>query len=331
VTDDFFDMGGQSFEAVRIIGAIREAFGVRMSLGSIWVERSVERVAGLIRAGESGAKHSGHIVTLRSEGSRQPLFLVHPAGGHVICYHGLAEHLDRPVFGFQAPGLDGHTEALDSISALSEAYVSSVEKQQPAGPIFLGGWSSGALISFEMAAQLRRRGRTIAGIVMIDCPAPSPAAAVDHKILLSWFLEDLALNLPVSEMLDNIDLTGSARQQISQVVSLLQKAGRDPGIDVGELTAIYTVFLGIVKSSRCYTGHRTDVDVLLMRAKEGSVSEFQKHPSADNPDWGWQEFTSGNVETTTWPGTHYTLLSNGSVAGIARAMECWMRPRENWK
>ena len=51
VTDDFFDVGGQSFDAVRIIGATREAFAVSLTLGSIWKERTVERIASVIRQG----------------------------------------------------------------------------------------------------------------------------------------------------------------------------------------------------------------------------------------------------------------------------------------
>ncbi|HEV2149690.1 MAG TPA: amino acid adenylation domain-containing protein, partial [Longimicrobiaceae bacterium] len=324
VTDDFFEVGGQSFEAVRIIGAVREMFGVSLSLGSIWQERTVERVAALVREGDVHA-HADPLVELRAGGAHAPLFLVHPAGGHVMCYRGLAGLLDRPVHAFQAPGVDGREAPLDSIAALAETYVARLEEVQPAGPVRLGGWSSGALIAFEMAAQLERRGRTVAGVAMIDCPAPHPGPPVDDAVLLAWFLEDLALDLPVAELVASLD--GSApdpRAQLEQVARTLRTSGRELGLDLDQLTAIYRVFLGIVRGSRRYEGAPVAADLLVVRAADGVVSEFAGHPSAHTPDWGWRALTSGTVRSERFPGTHYTLLSDATVAGLAGTIEGWL-------
>ena len=324
VTDDFFDVGGQSFDAVRIIGATREAFDVSLSLGTIWKERTVERIAAVIRQG-TDADHAGSLTEFRAGGAHRPLFLVHPAGGHVMCYRQLAERLNRPVFAFQAPGLEGHGEPLDSIEALAAGYVDRLIARQPSGPVFLGGWSSGAVIAFEMAAQLRRRGREVSGIVMIDCPSPRPGGPIDEGVLLSWFLEDLALGLPIGELLPSIDVRGRMPQQhMEQVVEVLKELGRDPGVDIGQLSDIYRVFLGVVRGTRRYTGSFIDVDIFLARATDGLVSEFASHPASASSDWGWQSFTSGEITVRTSRDTHHTLLSKESVPSIAESAERWM-------
>jgi len=329
VTDDFFDMGGQSFEAVRIIGAVHETFGVSLSLGSIWLERTVERVAAQLREGKAPA-HAGYRIALRAQGANRQFFLVHPAGGHVMCYHGLASALNRPVHAFQAPGLEGQGEPLESIEALAATYVDLLEQQQPSGPVLLGGWSSGALIAFEMAVQLRRRGRIIAGVTMIDCPAPLPSAPIDDKVLLGWFLEDLALDLPVAQIIASIDISGAgARQQLEQVAQALQALGRELALDIAQLTAIYQVFAGIVRGSRQYASAEIDADILLVRAKDGVVSEFAEHPHSHRSDWGWSAFTSGSVNAKFFAGTHYTLLSDAAVAGVAKTIEEWLLSRQN--
>jgi pyochelin synthetase len=327
VTDDFFDVGGQSFDAVRIIGATREAFDVSLTLGSIWKERTVERIADVIRQG-TGTDQAGSLVDLRELGAHQTLFLVHPAGGHVLCYRGLAERLNRPICAFQAPGLEGHGDPLDSIEALAKGYVERLMVRQPAGPVFLGGWSSGALIAFEMAVQLRERGREVGGLVVIDCPSPRPSGPIDARVLLAWFLEDLALNLPIGELVQSIDLHGlTPEQHIEQVAEVLKELGRDLG-DIGALTDIYRVFLGIVRGSRRYAGAFTDVDIFLVRATDGLVSEFACHPAAASSDWGWQSFTSGEITMRTSRGTHHTLLSKDSVPSIADSIEQWLFHRE---
>ncbi len=324
VTDDFFDAGGQSFEAVRIVGAIREAFGQTLSLGVIWQGRTVEHVAMVLRQGQA-EKRRGCLIPIKPEGNDLPLYLVHPAGGHIMCYRTLASLLERPVFGFQAPGVDGDAEPHTSIEALAARYVEELEAHQPSGPVLLGGWSSGALIAFEMAAQVRLKGREVRGVVMIDCPAPLLHAAIPHRTLLSWFLEDLALGLPVAALIDALEPCPSdPGEQLAQLSTVQAARGERLPLDLPQMTAIYRVFLGIVQGSRRYHANPVDVDVLLIRAEHDVVSEFADHPCANEPGWGWQELCK-TLATASLPGSHYTLLGASSVARLAAETECWLR------
>ena len=328
VSDDFFDVGGQSFEAVRIVGAIREAFGQTLSLGVIWQERTVERVATVLRHGQA-AMYSSCLMSIQADGSEPPLYLVHPAGGHVMCYRTLAGLLNRPVFGFQAPGVDGSAAPLDSIEALAAQYVAELDAHQPSGPVLLGGWSSGALIAFEMAAQLQKKNRLVQDIVMFDCPAPLLHTPIDNRTLLSWFLEDLAsdlaLNLPVAELVDSAGvLPDDPGEQLARIFAIQEARGEKLPLDPTQMTAIYRVFAGVVQGSRRYRATRVDVDVLLIRAESGVVSEFMGHPCAHEPDWGWQRFCN-EIGTASLPGSHYTLLSDATVEQVATETDRWLK------
>ena len=119
--------------------------------------------------------------------SKQPFFCVHPMFGVVFPYLELANHLgsDRPFYGLQPLGLDG-SPPLNRIEAIAAYYIQAIQSLQPQGPYFLGGWSFGGLVAFEMAQQLTKAGQQIGLLAILDTPAPfnKPSFGQSLKFLL---------------------------------------------------------------------------------------------------------------------------------------------------
>src|SRR5262249_7737035 len=109
-------------------------------------------------------------------GSGPPVVWVHPGGGGILCYAGLARHLDggRPLYGVQARGLDGEAPPRDDLAAMAASYVAGLRALQPAGPYRLAGWSLGGLIAWEMACRLRQAGEEIHPLILVDAHLPGP-------------------------------------------------------------------------------------------------------------------------------------------------------------
>ncbi|MFH8371514.1 beta-ketoacyl synthase N-terminal-like domain-containing protein [Streptomyces sp. NPDC018031] len=115
------------------------------------------------------------LLVLRGSGPGTPLFLAAPATGSALCYRQLARFLGpgRPVYGIDAPGLlpgDGRTPR--RVEELAAHHVRILRQARPHGPYALGGWSVGALVAHEMAAQLERSGETVELLLYLDGYAP---------------------------------------------------------------------------------------------------------------------------------------------------------------
>lgn len=80
IDDDFFALGGYSLPAARLIGRIRSSLGTALSIGAVF---EAPTVAGLARLLDEGSAQDpfAMLLPLRTDGSRPPLFCVHPAGG----------------------------------------------------------------------------------------------------------------------------------------------------------------------------------------------------------------------------------------------------------
>lgn len=114
------------------------------------------------------------LVPLTLQGRKSPFFCVHPMFGVVLPYLELAHHLgDRSFYGLQPLGLDGHHPPLTHIETIAAYYNQAIQTLQPHGPYFLGGWSFGGLVAFEMAQQLTQAGHEVALLAMLDTVAPS--------------------------------------------------------------------------------------------------------------------------------------------------------------
>ena len=121
------------------------------------------------------------LVPLRAQGSRPPLFCVHPHNGMAWCFLDLVRALPatQPVWGLQARGLAAGEEPLATVQAMASDYVQALRQVQPDGPYQLLGYSAGGVIAWEMARQLRDAGQALHLLVLVDAPLPDGG---DHPL-----------------------------------------------------------------------------------------------------------------------------------------------------
>src|SRR5205085_7620154 len=174
VTDDFFDLGGTSLLAVKMLVEVEAAFGVTVPPSALVGQATVERLEDLITS-SAGDRGTGCLVPIQPGGKRPPLFFVHSLSGICLGYRYLARHLgeDQPFYGLQARGLDGVEAPLTDIEAMAACYLKEVFAAQPRGPYFLGGYSFGGVVAFEMAQQLSARGEEVSLLAIVDEEAPA--------------------------------------------------------------------------------------------------------------------------------------------------------------
>ncbi|MFE6165572.1 amino acid adenylation domain-containing protein [Streptomyces sp. NPDC056486] len=326
VHDDFFDLGGQSFAALRVLRQVTGRTGNRVPLGLLLERRTIAELAESLQTAQ-GAWTA--LVTLRGReraARGEPLFLMHPAGGNVACYRQLAELLDRPVYAFQAPGPSTGHEPLSTVDSLARLYVDALRDVQPCGPYLLGGWSSGGVIAFEAARLLEEQGEAVERVVVLDSPAPSLTRDVDDAQLLVWFLEDLGIGFkPGHAPLDEVRRLDGMRDvdRIARALAIGCANGLpDTGLDAGDLVSPLAVFRGVVRACNSYRGGVIDAPIDVLRADQGVVSEFAGHPHTAASDWGWSGFSRAGASAMAIPGTHYTLLADPTaVTAVTHAID----------
>ncbi|MFJ2766424.1 amino acid adenylation domain-containing protein [Streptomyces sp. NPDC087300] len=175
VDDNFFDLGGHSLSATRLLGRIRTTLGRELSVGELFANPTV---AGLARQLGGGAVRNRDdvLVPLRGTGKKPPVFCVHPADGQSWAYLRLAGHLpaDVPLYGLQARALTEEDGLPGTLEELAAEYVDAVRAVRPAGPYRLLGWSFGARAAQAMAVKLREQGEEVEFLGLLD---GDPAAA----------------------------------------------------------------------------------------------------------------------------------------------------------
>jgi thioesterase domain-containing protein len=111
------------------------------------------------------------LVVLRAEGSQEPVFCPHPAGGQVTAYLRLRTLLgeERPLYALQSRAGQDPDREHESVAAMASDYADIVQGAR-SGPYVLVGWSMGAVLSHAIAVELEQRGQHVRLVAMIDPP-----------------------------------------------------------------------------------------------------------------------------------------------------------------
>ena len=208
--DSFFELGGDSLLAMRLIARVREALDAEVPIRGMFTatpagiaelvearaagqgEPGVEMeisdelkalLPGTLPDGAAAGNGSGDfdvLLPIRPAGDRPPLFCLHPGEGLSWRYLGLLRYIpaDYPLYGVQARGL-AQAEALPhSIEEMCDDYISQIRRIQRPGPDHLLGWSFGGIVAHAIATRLEDQGERVALLASLDgFPAQKRRAA----------------------------------------------------------------------------------------------------------------------------------------------------------
>ncbi len=167
---DFYELGGHSLLAAQIFMDIETAFGKNIPLSTLFQSPTIALLADVLKEDNTTSFWSSHLVPIRKNGTKRPLFLVHGAEGNVLLYRLLTQHLgdDQPVYGLQSAGLDGQEKFNPDFKHVAAKYIKEIKTVQPEGPYLLGGYCLGGTIALEMAQQLTASGEKVNFLGMIE-------------------------------------------------------------------------------------------------------------------------------------------------------------------
>jgi amino acid adenylation domain-containing protein len=169
IRDDFFQLGGHSLLAARMFAKVEERLQKKLPFATLFRGATIEKLADVIRA-EGWTSHWSVLVPIHEQGTKPPLFLVHGLRGNVLTFYGLRHHIpaDQPLYGVQADGLGTGRASLLSIPEMAAHYNREIRAVYPHGPYFIGGFSAGGLVAYEMARQLHLAGERVPFLALFD-------------------------------------------------------------------------------------------------------------------------------------------------------------------
>jgi aspartate racemase len=295
VRQNFFDLGGHSLLAVRLMHRLEQIFGKKMPITTLFMAPTIEQLAELLRR-DGWSPSWSSLVPIQPEGTKPPFFCVHGAGGTVIIYRDLAQHLgpDQPVYGLQAQGLDGSQQRLNSVEEMAEHYLRDMRTVQPQGPYFLGGLSFGGTVAFEIARRLRAEGEEVGVLALFDTFAGKHES--NRQLLAKLW------RLPFSEKVSYV--AHKSKQYAKTLTRKLQHGFLPP--------ALIKVREGIQQAGARYTATPYEGSVVLFRASRKSLR------GTHDPYAGWRELALGGLEIHEIPGDHVGIVLEPQVRILAK-------------
>ncbi|MCW6006775.1 hypothetical protein K1W54_19620 [Micromonospora sp. CPCC 205371] len=208
--DDFFDLGGDSFALLDMVRAVRQ-HGIHLRSSEAFRYSTPARLAESLTVPASGPSPAlpalwSAVARLARDTARSwvdtppaaageaPVFVLH-SDGHVRREREavLAWAGGRPVAGLPVPGSRGPVPPRYHLADLAARHLDTLVRTHTEGPVRLIGFGHHAVAAFELARQLRRAGREVAVLAMVEPPAigdpagPPPAAGalldlVEHRL-----------------------------------------------------------------------------------------------------------------------------------------------------
>jgi amino acid adenylation domain-containing protein len=187
VDDSFFDLGGDSISAMRLVAAINTTLDADLSVPTVFESPTVRTLSERLLANTASSQEIVPVQVLK-RGTGVPMFCAHAVTGLSWPYQVLGSYLDCPIIGIQQAhgGNDGEETAPRSIRDMAANYADRIQTNHPTGPYNLLGWSFGGAVAHEVAVELERRGGVVARLILLDAePRLSSMAsdALDKKQL----------------------------------------------------------------------------------------------------------------------------------------------------
>lgn len=326
VNDDFHDLGGSSFLASQLVVRLCQAMEIELSVQEFLSNPSIAELAVVVDSLSQPAEtvtettptmppSTQTLIKIKAgDNSLSPIFLVHPIDGYVMFYRELAEQIqdNRPVYAFQAPGLNGEAIPATKVETLAQQYLTDLQSLQPQRSYYLGGASFGGVVAFEMAQQLRHQGQTVTQLFMIDTPAVNDKLFdLDDDNGILKFIASYILQLDSSNGALQNGHNLSLDEKIQDL--LAHQNGGLAAIETAQIRHMVEVIKANDQALHNYIPQPYPGRLTFFRAKEPLADAY-------HPERFWLELAAEGVEIYTVPGDHFTMNYQPYVQAIAEKL-----------
>ncbi|MDZ8108279.1 MAG: amino acid adenylation domain-containing protein [Nostoc sp. DedQUE12a] len=342
IYDNFFDLGGDSLLTVRLMKQIHKQFERELPLSSLFLNPTIESLATSLSSATDSLPWSP-LVPIQPAGSSPPFFCVHPIFGVVFPYYELAHHLgkNQPFYGLQPIGLDGKSSPLTNIEDMAAHYIKALRSVQPKGPYFIGGWSFGGWVAFEMAQQLRKSGEEVALLAVLDTLAPIPgnipSLGNGFKFMLTtvaryiwpFFLDYLYLIIAIANNRINTLLQTNFFSHLipkgDATVNVIPEESKLKLLSELAIRPMLRVFYANSQAVLNYIPQTYPKRINLLRTK------VQSTIANEDPSMGWHQLTAEGTEIHHIPGNHLTMLKKPHIQILAAQLKACIEKAQNLK
>lgn len=312
--DDFFDLGGSSLRALRVVSQLTRPER-SPTVATLVAHPTARALAEWLVAGGVEEAREEELVRLNEvPDGPTPLFGV--VGLHL--YSSIARALSRPVFGVYLAEEVAFPDRSLRVPALAHRYLEAIEQSTGAPPKLLAGFSFGSLVVFEMAQQLDARGQRPDLVVLLDPRLPSMLERRRIDPLLD--VVALARRDGKEAAAHVLDLVGRKLRRIrDRVVDRVdgdrpelsdERRARERNRAYAEALESYEPII------RPYSGRAL---IYLARDENpGRLSEVEAR---------WRRLVAPGSYVEIVPGTHGVLLKEPFVQGIHRHLSALLRTR----
>jgi thioesterase domain-containing protein len=327
IRDNFFEFGGHSLLAVRLMARIEEVCGKKLPLSALFEGATIEHLAtALLAEAQDSSTRRTPISALNAGGTKPPFFFLHGdwQGKALYCLK-LSQTLgeDQPFYILETYKYDG-LKVLPSLKEVATAYIAAIRAIYPEGPYILGGWSNGALFAYEIAQQLRAMGQKVELLILMD---PSSATIPSRLIsgAVRWISSLLHLQqeqqldwfLRLQHVYEYVRLWNDRKKQAA-IQSRTEREGTPAEVEMA-----HPNFQWLLPSRENLRKHYIGIFIwwasfYKIEPYAGKVAVFftKEGKGKERKDWG--RILSGNedVEVYMVPGTHITSRTKyiGSLA-----------------
>ena len=248
LNDNFFECGGNSLTAVRLINQMNTTLCLSLPMQIFFEAPSIADI--VFYVGYSLNTTASRLISLNSKNDGKEIVYCWPGlGGYCMNLAALANAINEKYsfYGIQAYGLNENEQPYETIVQMAEHDLRLITAMQPSGPYKLWGYSFGARVAYEVAYQLESRGERVEELLLIAPGSPKVEGSSEYSdsliyknkkfitILYSVFMGEIKGN-GVIECLEKVESKESFMDFISNKCKNLNAEFIEKIITLVELT-----------------------------------------------------------------------------------------------
>lgn len=326
IHDDFFELGGHSLLAVKLLYRIHEHFDRFLPLATLFKARTVAELTCLLEDAEAQAAAIRCVVEMKPGSKETPVFILPGVTGYSLPFSALAKHLDieAAVYGLELQGLDGRTEPHRTIQDIARFALSNIRRIQPSGPYYLGGYSLGGRVAYEVAVRLAEQGERVNMLALIAATAPGHPRDSKYRPVRYYLRIVALLRLPFKKKLNYLRFKlMDIRRRIGWFIHKDHPRYVDASPDKQMDENIRKVRKYALDAWHTYKNAEAyDGDVLLIRDVNIDSPLIR---SIIDAEAGWDKYVTGDIEVHEVDSGHLDILKEPHVRQLAAIMSDYIR------